>query len=351
MWTATPGDADAGQAFAKPAVARVFVNSLERYYVIAGTGVAFDNPVAPWQRGRVIAAYDLATGENVWQFHTACPLTSDISVFETDDDNEPGAPTVNGYVDRAVFADACGNVYKLDPAKDLDGGWNDNSTMGTIEVEDIGGVKQMALFSTATTAGALGAQSPIAGTMAVRSDTTSDRIVLFFGTGGLESHPVTETNEFYAVYADTGAIRSKLTGVCSNNTCEKFYGGVVVTSTQVILTRTKDPVVGTATCDLGSSVVQGMALTADTNGDFIEDFSQTLGSAVMGALYGDTGALYFATLSGDISRIGTPTYADAGDRSADPNADVYAGGSGSGAGTGQPGIADRLTLMGWRQVY
>jgi hypothetical protein len=348
LWTATPGDADAGQAYAKPAVARVYVGGVERYFVISGTGVAFDNPAPPYERGRIVAAYDLATGEQVWQFKAACPITSDISVFETDDDDEPGAPTINGFADRAVFADACGYVYKLDPAVDLDGAYNDNSTLGTFEVDDISGAKQMALFSTRLTSNALGEDSPIAGTMAVRTDSTS-RAVLYFGTGGLESHPVTETNEFYAVYADTGEIRSKLVGTCASNICEKFYGGVVVTTEQVIFTRTKDPQVGTSTCDLGSSVVEGMRLDPDGNGDFAVDFTQNLSSAVMGALYGDAGALYFATLSGDISRIGTPRATVAGgDTTAATPPNPWGTG---GEGDGVVGNADELTLLGWRQVY
>ena len=348
LWTATPGDADAGQAFAKPAVARVLVGGAERYFVIAGTGVAFDNPVAPWQRGRVVAAYDLATGEQVWRFKAACPLTSDIAVFETDDDLEPGAPTINGYADRAVFADACGNVYKVDPARDLDGAWNDNRDLGVFQVDVVDGARQTALFSTRTTPGALAADSPIAGTMAVRSDGTS-RVVLFFGTGGLESHPVTATNEFYAVYADTGEVRSKLTGACAGGTCEKFYGGVVVTRDQVIFTRTRDPRVGTGTCDLGSSVVQGMAISAATTGEFDVDFTQALSSAVMGALYGDAGALYFATLSGEVSRIGTPRAPDAGGDSGASTPPPQWGNAGEGDSV--VGAADQLTLLGWRQVY
>ncbi|HUQ02359.1 MAG TPA: FG-GAP-like repeat-containing protein [Kofleriaceae bacterium] len=349
LWTATPGDADAGQGHAKPAVARVLIGTAERYFVIAATGIAPDNPIAPWSKGRVVAAYDLATGELVWQFRAACPVTSDISVYETDDELEPGAPTFNGFMDRAIFADACGNVYKLDPGKDLDGAWNDNSTMGSILVDTISGARQTALFSTATSPGALGQASPITGTLAVRSD-ASTRVAIFFGTGGLESHPVTRQNEFYAVYADTGEIRSKLTGTCTSNTCEKFYGGVVVTPEQVILTRTRDPKIGTGTCDVGSTVVQALQLDEDANGDFDTDFTQALGSAVMGALYGDAGALYFATLSGDVSRIGTPRSPDAGgDTTSTTRPPQF--GEGSESGTGTVGNADALALLGWRQVY
>lgn len=349
LWTATPGDADAGQGHAKPAVARVYVGGVERYFVLAATGLAYDNPVAPWQKGRVVAAYDLATGELVWQFRAACPVTSDISVFETDDELEPGAPTFNGYMDRAVFADACGNVYKLDPAKDLDGGWNDNSALGSILVDTVSGVPQTALFSTALSPGALGAPSPITGTLAVRADETT-RVAVFFGTGGLESHPVTQPNEFYAVYADTGEIRTKMSGACVGNACEKFYGGVVVTPEQVILTRTRDPAVGTGTCDVGSTVVQALQLNEDASGEFATDFSQSLASAVMGALYGDAGALYFATLAGEVSRIGTPRAASAG---GDSNASTPPPqfGEGNESGTGTVGNADALSLLGWRQVY
>ncbi len=345
MWTATPGNADAGQAFSKPAVARVLVGGAERYFVIAGTGMAFDNPAPPWQRGRIVSAYDLATGEQVWQFKAACPVTSDISVFETDDELEPGSPTFNGFIDRAAFADACGNVYKVDPARDLDGGWNDNSALGTIQVDVIDGAKQIALFSTRLTSGALAAEAPIAGTMAVRSDGT-DRVVLFFGTGGLESTTTTNRNEFYAVYADDGSIRSKVAGTCSNNSCEKFYGGVVVTAEQVIYTRTRDPLIGTAACDVGSTVVQGLRIDADAAGEFDVDFTQSLASAVMGALYGDGGALYFATLSGDVSRIGTPTQEYAGDTSHGTSPEW----GDAAAGEGIVGTADRLTLLGWREV-
>jgi hypothetical protein len=350
LWTATPGDGDAGQGHAKPAVARVLVGGAERYFVIAATGVAHDNPAAPWSKGRVVAAYDLATGENVWQFRAACPITSDISVFETDDDLEPGAPSFNGYADRAVFADACGNVYKLDPAKDLNGAVNDNTGLGTILADTNSGVPQMALFSTQTTSGALGAQSPITGTLAVRTD-ASTRVAIFFGTGGLESHAVTAQNEFYAVYADNGEIRSKMAGSCVGNSCEKFYGGVVVTPEQVILTRTRDPAVGTGTCDVGSTVVQALQLNENAaTGEFEEDFSQSLSSAVMGALYGDAGALYFATLSGDISRIGTPRAASAGGDSTSGTPPPQFG-EGNETGTGTVGNADALALLGWRQVY
>jgi Tfp pilus tip-associated adhesin PilY1 len=261
LWTTVPGEADAGQAYAKPAVARVLIGGAEKFIAIAATGIANENPTAPFTKGRMVAAYDVATGYPLWKFQAQCAVTSDIATFETDDDLEPNAPTFNGYADRVVFADACGYVYKLDPARDLGGEWNDNTGQGGIAVESattshpdgsITTTDQFALFSTRLTASGLGSDSPIAGTLAIRSDSTT-RVVLFFGTGGLESHPVTAANEFYAVYADTGEVRSKLAGGCAGSMCEKFYGGAVVTTQQVIFTRTTDPAIGTTVCDTGST--------------------------------------------------------------------------------------------------
>lgn len=245
-------------------------------------------------------------------------------------------------------------MYKVDPARDLNGAWNVNTGMGNYDVEPaITGTaisKQWALFSSQLSSGALGADSPIGGTLAVRSDTTQ-RVAIFFGTGGLESHTTTAPNEFYAIYADTGEIRSKMTGTCTSNKCEKFYGGAVVTNEQVIFTRTMDPEVGTASCDLGSTKVTAVALEADANGDFTADFTEDVASAVMGALYGDAGAVYFATLSGDVSRIGTPRAPQAGDdtRSTVPIQQYGEGNENSTSNT--VGSLAPLTLMGWRQVY
>lgn len=344
MWSVTPGDADAGHAFAKPVVARVTTDGNERYVVVAGTGIDYTDTLD--ERGRVVAGYDLATGALLWKFRTKCPLTSDLSAFETDDDDEPGSPTLDGSTDRVVFADKCGYVYKLDPSVSLAGGWYENRDLGRIATDVVEGKTMYALFSTASTVGALGESRPITGTLAARTD-ASGRVVLFFGTGGLEDYPVTKLNEFYGVYADTGAIRSKVTGSCSGGRCEKFYGGVVVTPQQVFLTRTIDAQIGTAACDTGSSTMEAYQLNADPSGSFLRDFALALASAVFGSLYGDAGAVYFATLAGDVSRVGTPRAPAAGGDSA----------SGQLAGTGatdgsssSTGTKVPLTLLGWREV-
>jgi type IV pilus assembly protein PilY1 len=349
LWSAVPGNSLAGQAQVKPAVARVLIGGAEKYLVIAATSIATDNASPPWNEGRIVAAYDAQTGYQYWQFRTLCPVTSDITVFETDDALEPGAPTINGYADRVVFADYCGYVYKVDPAKDLAGAINGNVGLGPFQIDTVNGTAEFALFSTQSTAGALAQQSPIAGTIAARTD-SSTRMVLFFGTGGLESWPATKQNQFYAVYADSGAIRSKITGTCSGGSCEKFYGGVVVTPSQVLLTRTVDPKVATGTCDLGSSNVEALKLDADQTSNFVVDFNVAVASAVMGGLYGDRGAIYFADLNGDVNRIGTPLAVNAGD----DTSHGYNPGSGSGSGSATgvtTGTGSAFTLMGWRQVF
>ena len=348
MWSATPGDGEAGQAYSKSAVARVLINNVERYLVVAATGVDFTDTLE--QKGRVVSAYDITNGTLMWKFQTKCPVTSDIGLFETDDLGEPNAPTLNGFIDRAIFADKCGYVYKVAPGVDLGGAWYQNTGMGSITANTSpDGKPQYALFSTQLTSGAIGQQRPIAGTIGARTD-SSTRMVLFFGTGGVENFASTLVNHFYAVYADDGSIRSKVVGTCNAaGACEKFYGGTVVTPEQVILTRTIDPAVGTGTCDPGSSKVEAFELNADASNNFVVDFTLSVSSAVMGGLYGDAGAIYFATLSGDVARIGTPRAPNAGGDTA--SGQTQGQGPGDSGSPGQTvGTTAPFTLMGWRIV-
>jgi hypothetical protein len=347
MWSATPGLGEAGQANAKPTVVRVLLNNTERYFVIVGTGVDYTDTQN--LKGRTVSAYDLLTGALMWKFQAKCPVTTDVAAFETDDALEVGGPTLNGYIDRVVFADKCGYVYKLNPAADLAGGWYQNTGMGTLAVNTTpDGKIQFALFSTLLTPGALLAERTIAGTIAARTDGTT-RMVLLFGTGGIESVPATTSNAFFAVYADTGLIRSKVLGACSGGTCEKFYGGVVVTPQQILFTKTVDPAIGTNACDTGTSTISGVQLNAGSGTNFASDFNLAVSSAVMGGLFGDAGAIYFATLAGDVARVGTPRAATAG-------GDTAAGrtqGMGPGdqaTGTQTVGTTSGFTLMGWRVV-
>jgi hypothetical protein len=344
MWSATPGLGEAGQSYAKPAVVRVLVNNAERYFVVTGTGVDYTDTQN--LKGRVVSAYDLITGTLMWQFQAKCPVTTDVASFETDDALEPGAPTLNGYIDRVVFADKCGYVYKLAPGVDLGGGWYSNTGMGAIAANTApDGSVEYALFSTRLSSNALGADVTIAGTIAARTDSTT-RMVLLFGTGGLESVPATTQNAFFAIYADNGTLRSKALGTCTNGICEKFYGGVVVTPTQAIFTKTVDPAVGTASCDNGSSTLAAVDLNAGTGTNFTSNFNLAVNSAVMGGLFGDAGAIYFATLAGDVARVGTPRTSVAG---GDTTAGVKQG-TGVGDTAGGVGTTSSFTLMGWRVV-
>lgn len=346
MWSATPGLGEAGQAYAKPTVIRSLISNAERYLVVTGSGVDYLDLLG--LKGRVVSAYDLLTGTLLWKFQAKCTVMSDVSAFETDDTGEPGAPTLNGYIDRVVFADKCGYVYKLDPAVDLAGGWLQNTGMGSFAVNTIEGKTSYALFSTRQSTNGLGADRPIAGTIAARTDSTT-RMVLFFGTGGIESVPSTSANGFFAVYADTGAVRSRVLGSCTLGMCEKFYGGVVVTPTQAIFTKTVDPLIGSALCDNGTTTISGVSLDAGTGTNFTSAFNLGVSSAVMGGLYGDAGAIYFATLSGDVARIGTPRSPNAGgDTAAGVKQGMGAGDTSSGTAT--VGTTSPFTLIGWRVV-
>jgi type IV pilus assembly protein PilY1 len=348
MWSASPGGTAAGYAFSKPIVTRVEIAGVERFLVIAGTGTDPTDTTFT-TKGRVVSAYDLNTGTTLWQFQAKCTVTTDITGFETDDVAEPApTPTVDGYIDRVVFGDACGYIYKVNPAVDAAGAYIANTGMGTITANTApNGVTEYALFSTHTTAARLNANRVIAGTISAEVD-GSTRMILYFGTGGLSSVSATLQNAFYAIYADTGAVRSTYMGACASGTCEKFYGGVVITSSQVLVTRTIDPAVATNTCDVGSTTVVGYELNASGSGSaFISDFSQSIGGAVQGSLYGDAGALYFADMSGNVSRVGTPRATFAGDDSTGGHLQGT-GQSENGASTATSSSA--FTLLGWRSV-
>jgi hypothetical protein len=116
----------------------------------------------------------------------------------------------------------------------------------------------------------------------------------------------------------------------------------------VIFTRTIDPAIGGGSCDPGSSKIQAVQLNDDVNNDFVADFTLAVSSAVMGALYGDAGAIYFATLTGDVARVGTPRAAEAG---GDTTAGVGQGmGVGDTPSNGQVGMTSPFSLVGWRVI-
>jgi prepilin-type N-terminal cleavage/methylation domain-containing protein len=83
---------------------------------------------------------------------------------------------------------------------------------------------------------------------------------------------------------------------------ESSYGGVVVTPQQVVFTKTTDPAIGTNACGSGSSTISGVDLNPGSGTNFTSSFNLGVTSAVMGGLFGDAGAIYFATISGDGGR-------------------------------------------------
>ncbi len=170
-------------------------------------------------------------------------------------------------------------------------------------------------------------------------------MILFFGTGGLESFDVSKTNEFYAVRAKDGTIRNKVTGTCTSGRCEKFYGGVVITSDSIILQRSVDPSITGVPggCDFGSASVQFLDVNTFAQTENITQVGGTAIAASAGPIYGDANALYFATVSGEVKRIGAPRATMAGEDTANGNMNQMSPGSGS--------MYDApFTLMGWRVV-
>ena len=170
-------------------------------------------------------------------------------------------------------------------------------------------------------------------------------MVLFFGTGGLETYDTNKVNEFYAVYAKNGTIRNKITGTCVCSRCEKFYGGVVVTTDTLYLLRNKDALVNVTpgSCDLGTSHLLAYDLNSLANTVDISSIGGSPLAASAGPLYGDGGALYFATVSGKVSRVGSPRAPTAG-------ADSAGGTLFNSGGTVAADPNAPFTLVGWRVV-
>jgi hypothetical protein len=123
----------------------------------------------------------------------------------------------------------------------------------------------------------------------------------------------------------------------------------VVTPQQVLFTKTVDPAIGTSACDTGSTTISGVELDPGAGTNFTSDFNLAVSSAVMGGLYGDAGAIYFATLAGDVARVGTPRAATAGGDTLAGRAQAMGPGD-QATGTQQVGTTSGFTLMGWRVV-
>jgi hypothetical protein len=353
LWELAPGldDTSAGLAMNRPAVARVAVTdngqTLEYYMVIAGTGVSYDGEDTDPQKGRIVAAHDAVTGELYWRFQTECPLTTAITVFETNDQGEPApVPELDGSMDRAVFADRCGYVYKVDLAPELNGGWKRG--IGAIQLgPDPSGQARFALFQTDL-------QRPVTGNIAARAvvDVDTTRVALFFGTGGLEDEPTFLQNTFYALAAapddpndndPQNLVFERILGECAPALqCEKFYGGVRVNPQQVIFVRVREPEIGVggATCDsdIGRTVIESRSLVGDITTAIRQDaFTDIVRSGASSAPLTASGpGAYLQDGLGNAVLIGSPPTNNEG-----VSADEF----------NVAKLNDPMLILGWRQLY
>src|SRR5215470_12661032 len=181
-----------GRTFSKPTVVRTLIAGTETWLAIFASGKGETNDV-----GDTLYAVNLDDGTLRWRFDigdTNCYISSDITASETDD--EPGT-AIDGFIDRIIFADNKGRIWKIDPAANFVG-----TTMNEVPTSNVDvGLAHKALFSTRVTPNGLGEDRAISGTLTAATDFTN-RLVLYFGTGGTEDTPAGAQNAFYAVYAD-----------------------------------------------------------------------------------------------------------------------------------------------------
>jgi hypothetical protein len=158
----SPAAADAGQGHAKPVVIRTRIAGAERFVVIAASGLAARQPGGAVDqgpdRGRPTT---VRPAPLLWRFRTA--VRGDQRPGRVRDRRRPRARRAGvrrlhgpGDVRRRLRLRVQGRPGQVD----RHGAWNDNTGLGTIEVESPqNGVHQYALFSTELTSGALGHQA------------------------------------------------------------------------------------------------------------------------------------------------------------------------------------------------
>lgn len=356
LWEQIPQDAaphGPGLALSRPAIARVErTPGVESYMVIAGTGISYNDPESIDDNGRIVMAYDAVDGTVLWKFRTMCPLTTAITVFETNDlgeadQIEPGDDLdVDGFMDRAVFGDRCGYIYKINLIQEPSaGGWV--TGIGALPTETTGdGTQLFALFRTDS-------GRPVTGNIAARAvlDAATTQVALFFGTGGLEEAPPYEENTFYAIAAAPAApglydpeelVFQRIAGNCPSPTlCEKFYGGVRVNPQQVIFTRVIEPPIGVGSnaCDTerGSTVIEARSLVGDLSTALEQTlFSHSIDGVITGPLAMVGNALYFPDARGRLTSIGDTT----------SPANSFTADQLSISRTNAP-----MLILGWRQIY
>lgn len=316
--------ADYGLTRSKPIVARVKLNGAEKFIAVVASGIDPTNATAPWSKGRDVEALDMETGTRVWRFRAKCPVTTDLVA------NPILAP--GGFVSEVMFADYCGNVYRV-PADTVNpNGWvpgagaitvgtNADSTLikAIFHVGGVGGIPP-------------GQDRPVFGTLAVRQRNATDTSVsIYLGTGGFESFDPSKQNAFIEIDSGNGTVLHTIPGTCSGGRCDKFYGGIVITPSQVFLTRARDAVAGSGTCDRGSAQIASV----DLNFAAITTIA-SFNSSIQSAVFGSSDGIYATDLGGEVIRVHAQN--------------VGGGGGGSGSGSSTTG-AISLKRRNWRQVF
>ncbi len=316
--------ADYGLTRSKPVIARVKQNGAEKFIAVVASGIDPTNATAPWSKGRDVEALDIETGTRVWRFRAKCPVTTDLAASPV--------LAVGGFVTEVMFADYCGNVYRV-PANTVNpNGWVTGAGSLTVGTNtDSSAIK--AIFHVGGVGGIpAGEDRPIFGTLAVRQRSANDPSVsMYFGTGGFESFDPSKQNAFIEIDSATGAVLNTIPGTCSGGRCDKFYGGIVITPTQVFLTRARDAVAGSPTCDRGSSQIAAV----DLNFAAITTIA-SFTSSIQSAVFGSSDGIYATNLGGEVIRVHAQ------------NVNGPGGGNGSGSPT-NGGIA--LKRRNWRQVF
>jgi Tfp pilus tip-associated adhesin PilY1 len=273
-------DVNMGRTYSKPAIARIMDAGSERWLAIFASGPGLTTDV-----GDTVYAVDLDDGQLVWRFDlddTDAYISTDVTLAETDDE---AGTAIDGFTDRVFFADNKGRVWKLDPAV-----YSGTTISPVGSSVDVPSVVPDALFTTLDTPGALGEQRAIAGTLAAAEDPLDRKLVLYFGTGGTEETANTLQNAFYAVEADTGAIRNTYlpsAGV-------KFYGGIAINEGQIILSSGTD--------------LSGLGLCAPTAGEILAIdqvsfsllFSIPVGAKIVAPVFVQRGEFYTVNMKGEL---------------------------------------------------
>jgi hypothetical protein len=297
LWQYIPGDA--GLTKSKPVIVRTQIAGQEQFLAIMASGVDPTNETAPFAKGRDVEAVDIATGQRVWRFKAACPVTSNLAAFEV------GA--ANGFIDSVAFGDYCGNFYRLNVGVSNPTGWLTGVGNVSTGQLDPNGVSITALFSTKQqTLLGTNQERPIYGTIGIFEPTCDNcanlKTMAFFGTGGSESYDPSKRNGFFKLDVEDGSVDGVQSGTCdAGGRCDKYYG-VLVANETVYASRSKDPLIATGNCDNGSSSIAQLSV-----GTFAQIGTPiTSNGAMQASLYSTAGALFSTNYAGQVVRIGTP---------------------------------------------